>query len=742
MLKFKWTCLTITTAKAARQMVEQFNRLQPEIGGFDTEDTGLHIILDKPFLFQFGYLDIPNKHGYTYAVDLERQPIFARQVISAWQELAKTLKIYFAHNVKFDLSMMINLGLPYTGTNISDTYFYIRYATDAIAVKNGGAPLGLKEFAARFIEGSAKRHEQMLDQEKSVIVSKLREQLKQRLQGHRPPEKYGFKSYTTKALETIFKDPIFEPSDLPADVRQIYYEWLQQDVPLYMQKKINGLPEVDMVRYDTLNRENLTKYAHFDIVYMLEIYLLLNPVLIARHNERGVEIENSLIYPLVEMERNGFKVNKQYLEECKIKVKKYIIERRKRFYELAGRELKIGQHEAVKKIIQEKYGIQIITTNAAELDIVLSNLIRTHANPEVIEFINILQELRTLEKWYSTYILRFLKNLHDTDRLYTMINQVGTISGRVTSDFQQFPKKPIKTVTGEELFHPRKMVIISGDDYNGLVFLDFSQIELRFQAFYTILVGHPDLNLCRAYMPYQCHLADGTEYNYKNIEHVKNWQDQWYYDEDPERLWEPTDVHGATTEKATGLKPGTPEFKAARSAIGKKVNFSKNYGASRKRMRIMFPEATEDEVTRIDKSYYEAFPGVKFYHQYCYDRALASSWTENLYGIRYYNTSGHKLINLLVQGSAAYYLKTKIRELYDYSKEHNVKTRWQMQIHDELMWERHKDDLDVFFDFKRIMEDWPDTFVPIVAEMDASNASWADKKGVHNLEELQVCLST
>ena len=509
-----------------------------------------------------------------------------------------------------------------------------------------------------------------------------------------------------------------------------------------MQKKINGLPEADMVRYDTLNRENLTKYAHFDIVYMLEAFLLLDPVLKARHNEKGVEIENSLIYPLVEMERNGFKADKQYLEDSKIKVKNYIIERRQRFYELAGREVKIGQHAAIKKILQDKYHLEIATTNAAELDIVLSGLIHDKANPDAIEFIKILQELRTLEKWYSTYIIRFLKNLHGTDRLYTAINQVGTISGRVTSDFQQFPKKPIMTVDGEELFNPRRMITNSGGDFNGFVLLDFSQIELRFQAFYTILVGHPDLNLCRAYMPYQCHLADGTEYDYHNIEHVRDWKNQWYYDEQPGVLWSPTDVHGATTEKATGFKPGTPEFKTARSVIGKRVNFAKNYGASRKRMRIMFPEATEEEVTRIDNSYYEAFPGVKFYHQYCYDRAQLSSWTANLYGIRYYNTSGHKLINLLIQGSAAFYLKTKIRELYDYSKEHNIKTRWLMQIHDELMWERHKDEIEVFFEFKKIMEDWPDTFVPIVAEMDASNASWADKKGIDNIEELRLCLGS
>ena len=59
---------------------------------FDTETTGLHITQDKPFLFQFGFLDEVHKIGYTYAVDIERQPILARAVIKEWRKLAKSFK--------------------------------------------------------------------------------------------------------------------------------------------------------------------------------------------------------------------------------------------------------------------------------------------------------------------------------------------------------------------------------------------------------------------------------------------------------------------------------------------------------------------------------------------------------------------------------------------------------------------------------------------------------------------------
>ena len=155
----------------------------------------------------------------------------------------------------------------------------------------------------------------------------------------------------------------------------------------------------------------------------------------------------------------------------------------------------------------------------------------------------------------------------------------------------------------------------------------------------------------------------------------------------------------------------------------------------------MFPDKTEEECHRIDNAYYTAFPGVKTYHNYCYQRAM-EAYTVNLFGVRYYNISGHKLINMLIQGSAAFYLKWKIRQLYDYCKEHNIKSRWQMQIHDELSWEKHKDDsLETFIELQEIMGDWSETQVPIVAEMDATKTTWADKKAMEGIDDLQVYFS-
>jgi DNA polymerase-1 len=644
--------------------------------------------------------------------------------------------------------MLANIGLPYTTENLSDTMFYIRYAHDNLTPANGGPPLKLKDYSAQFIDRNAKYHEHILDTEKTSIAKELNLKLKLRLKDCIPPERLHARTYTLKVLEDIFKDPIADYTDLPADAQEKYLEWLNNDVPAQMRTHVQSIIKSSMIPYNLLNRENVIKYAHFDVIYTLEIWIKLNPVVIARHNERGIEIENSLIMPLFEMERTGFCADKEYLEECRRAVKAYTIERRTRFYELAGEIVDVRQHPRIKAILQERFGLTVESTDKNALVLIKADLIHNGGNPDAIEFISILQELRTLEKWYSTYIIRFLNDLKYSNRLYTTINQVGTVSGRVTSDFQQFPKNPIRKMDAEKeedrtiLFHPRHIIKVEGGHKIAICLADFSQIELRVQALYTILVGHADLNLCRAYMPYQRHNAAGKEFDCHDINDIRNWDKEWFYDEKPGVLWSPTDVHGATTEMATGLKPDDPQFHKLRSVIGKRVNFAKNYGAQLARIKVMFPEKSDEEQRRINDAYYKAFPGVKFYHDYCYQRAEASCWTANLFGIRYYNVSGHKLINLLIQGSSAYYLKIKEREIYDYCKANHLYSRWQMQIHDELMWEYDdRDDPAVIFEFKRIMENWPETLVPLVAEADVTTTTWDAKEGVANLDELRLRLS-
>lgn len=474
MLQYKWTSVDITSNQKANDMIALFKDIKPVRGATDTESTGLHIILDKPFVVQFGFLHPTEKLGYTFAVDLEQYPILGMEVLRRWWIMAETLKIHAGANIKFDLHMLTNIDiLPYQTENYSDVQFYIRYGHDALKPEAGGPPLKLKDYTVRYIDHTAKNHEKKLSQERTAIAADYNLRLKQKLQPYgKPPEKYSAKSYTLGVIQSMFKDPIFDTSDLPIEIQAAYLEW-KNELPLWLQNKVQALVEPDMIQYNVLNRKNLMKYAHFDIIYTLEVLVSLEPIVEYRKNMTGVEIENSIIIPLYEMERVGFKTNKEYLEASRVRLKEYIQTRRQKLFDIIGRELQIGQHAVVKSLLQEQFGVFVTSTNADELDLKKADLIQADNNPEAVQFIELIQELRTLEKWYSAYIIRFQKNLRYTDRLYTTIHQVGTVSGRVTSDFQQFPKKAIYTFDEtEELFNPRKMVFVPGGDYDALVYLD------------------------------------------------------------------------------------------------------------------------------------------------------------------------------------------------------------------------------------------------------------------------------
>ena len=720
MLQYKWQSTTIRTNKQANDMLALFDKIAPKIGAFDTETTGLHIILDKPFLFQWGFIDPVEKQGWTFAVDLERQPDLARQTINAWHKKAEQLEIYLGHNIKFDLHMSTNAGFKFPQHNLSDTMFYIRYAHDALAVKNGGPPLGLKPYAAQYIDANAKCHDNKLQEERTSLCKFYRNKLAMRLRD------IGFKKLSN--LDILFKDAIFDYNDLNPAIKQVYENWINEDLPDYLQDLARKrMITSDDIRYDKLNRDNLITYAHYDIIYTIETYLKCAPVLKARGNEVAIDFENAVIIPLYEMERTGFLADAEYIENRRLAVKAYIQKKRNIIKDLAGREIKISQHALLKKVLSDYFHHEMPSTNNEAL---LEELTKLRASPagneDVIKFIETIQDLRSLEKWYSTYIIRFQQQLsRNYNRLHTQIMQVGTVSGRVTSDFQQFPKEAILDDEGNELFHPRRMV--KAPEGGRLVYMDYSQVELRITAQYTLLVGHPDLNLCRAYTPFQCLKRDG----------------KFYLEENPEVEWTPTDLHGASATELYGKHPTDSDWKHWRSKA-KTYNFMKNYGGGFSQSLKMFVGDTPEEIKRKDGAYYRVFPGIKAYHDYCYRLANEKPYAMNLFGVKYYGLSGHKIINILGQGSGAFLLKWKIRKLWEYQQAHpEIKARYQMNIHDENSWEDPdcSTPYEHFLAMKHIMEDYPEMDIPLIAEMAVTYKTWADKKDISTKEEFYAGIS-
>ena len=710
----------IETKQDLLDIIGLFKSGKPDVIFFDTETDGIHIKNSKPFLLQFGFVvNVDELH--VFYVDRELHPDLFEQTVLTMFKLASKCEHLCGHNVKFDLHMLANLGYEYKGNNLTDTMVRIRVAHDALTPENGGPPLGLKEYATMFIDRNAKLHEHELTAERQSIAKEYNVDLKNKLRAID-------KIWTMKYLDDYFKDVLHSVNTLPENVRDVYTNWYNSIPEAIRDNMYLGKVESSDIPYNLLNRDTLKTYAGYDIVYTAEIYYLTKGAIEARHNEEQLIREEAVIVPCFHMERCGFQMNKEYIINVTKDMAEYLEQQRTKLYNLIGKEISVNANPTVKEILNSKYKLGVASTGKDALARLYDELKVTQPDSDVVKFIGLVQELRTLEKWYATYLLRFIKEMKKGDRIYTQINQVGTVSGRVTSDFQQFPKYGINKDDGTPLFHPRNMIAVT-PGYKGIAYLDYSQIELRLQALYTILVGNADLNLCRAYMPYKCITEDGTLFDYKNPEHIKHAYDwKWFYEEEPTKEWEATDVHAATTHVAfPDVDMHSDEFKKLRGKVGKRVNFAKNYGAQFSRIKVMFPDYDDETIHRIDDAYYTAFPGVKAYHEYCYEICKTAPYAVNLFGVKYYGLSGHKLINCLVQGSGAYFLKEKICALDKYITENNLKSRMQMQIHDEISFEIYPGEEEHVYKFKEIMQVFDGAYVPVIADLEFTTTTWGEK---------------
>ena len=700
MILVETSTLMINSIQDIEDLIKLYKEHPPLVAAFDTETTGLSIIEDKPFLYQFGWYNKELDTIFVGILDIEQTAEY-KAIIELWHNTVKDAPLYLAHNIKFDLHMLANLGTPYDHDNISDTMFYIRFAHDNVPQNRGGVPLGLKEYCTRYISATAKEHDQQIQVERSHIAKHYNQKLRESL------------GWTMKRVDEFFKDITNTSEDFPTAVDYLnYLEWLES-LPEGI-KITRGRVARNDIPYTLVSRDIVIDYAIMDIVWVIKVYLQTWPAIQARQTEEGLYRENECIRPLWEMERQGFTIDQDYVLESFNRMRSYIRRRRQDLIDYTGMEVTANQHKVLLEFFQEN-GLDIDGTNAP----ILNRVHIDYPDHPLQPVVDVVLELRTLEKWLSTYLARFL----DADKIYTQINQVGAATLRMSSDFQQFPNGGIVTQDGKELFNPRRAIKVP-EDCDAIAYVDYSQIELRVQALYTILVGHPDLNLCRAYMPYQCYNEDGVEFDYKNREHIDTaYTRKWFHNED-HKEWHPIDVHGATTKAAFDIDESHPDYPELRD-LGKRVNFAKNYGAQKNKIKEMFPDYDNDTIEAIDQGYYTAFPGIRYYQTYCYELGNYQAYATNLFGVRYWNVSGHNLINMLIQGSSATLLKEKIVEVYEFLKPY--KTRMLMPIHDEIQFLTYEDELHLLPQVRAIMEDWK-IYVPIVADIELTKTYWSEKE--------------
>ena len=718
--KFNYKTLEIKTLNDIESMEWDFVLSNTKYFAYDTETTGLNFMKDKPFLIIFGF----DKSVYYWNAN------FKEATYAMFKIVQSTDKMLFAHNAKYDYHMLHNIGTPIPDNiELSDSITLFRLISDC---DDDFQSMRLEKLGEKYVDPDAKfaGHE----------IKKMLEHMKAER------KKLVCTNYKALTGEKSFKDAWETFSNRVRFITEYHECFDDYKDPTYYDAY---LEEPELVK----------QYAIDDVVIILEFLNNIGPLYAKKYwdyktntiDTRTWKRENKLIRGIATMERNGFKVDVDYLIKSHYKVEKFKEMLYNKLFKLTGETWKVGQHAEIKKFFERKFNLNLEKSDKKAIQQLSHN-----DNKDIATIAKLIIKLRTVDKWLSTYIDGVLNKIIEVDgewRLYTSINNNGAISGRVSCDLQQMPKYAIYETDDDgdmlletsladddskELFHPRKFVIPS-EGYK-LYFIDYSQMELRIQANYTILVGHTDYNLCRAYMPYDCYTVvelthDKIEFDYKNPEHIKHAYDWKWYNKDGSE-WSPTDLHTKTTLTAFpefADKTDTKEFKKKWRYLGKSTNFAKNYGCGAKTLASNL-DIDLETATRLSDAYNSAYPGVIEYQKSVQAELNLKGFVTNLYGRRYYlekSTNFYKGNNYVIQGTGADALKEVEIKICEYLKD--KKSRFILPIHDELAIEVAPDEESyVPRDIKEMMESIGNTikYVPMVAEVEATDTNWASKKEV------------
>ncbi len=367
------------------------------------------------------------------------------------------------------------------------------------------------------------------------------------------------------------------------------------------------------------------------------------------------EIEMPLTLVLAKMEHVGVSVDVEYLKELSSYLTEKLAELEDLIYQLAGESFNINSPKQVAEILFDKLELKgkkkRSRSTGAE---VLEELAQEY---EICEYI---LEHRKFSKLKSTYTDALPALISKKDgRIHTTYNQALAVTGRLSSSNPNLQNIPIRTEEGNKI---RAAFCASDKEKSLILSADYSQIELR-------LLAH----------------ISGDEHL---INAFKTGED----------------VHTVTAAKVFGVKPEEVTKEMRRKA--KAVNFGIVYGQSRWGLAKALGITNSEAQDFIDK-YFVSYPKVLEYMNSKKEFANEYGYVETLLGRkRYLSTelmspnfqirefAQRAAINQPLQGSAADLIKLAMIDVDKQLKEQGLKSKMIMQVHDELVFELPKEELE------------------------------------------------
>ena len=376
------------------------------------------------------------------------------------------------------------------------------------------------------------------------------------------------------------------------------------------------------------------------------------------HTRLMKEIEMPLAKVLASMEYEGVKVDVAALNKMSDELKVELERVQREIFAICGTEFNIGSPKQLGEILFDQMKLidkpkKTKTGQFATGEDVLLGLATEH------EIAQKILDYREYDKLRSTYVDALPKMISQYDgRIHTDYRQAWAVTGRLSSNNPNLQNIPIRTEKGRAI---RRAFVARNADFL-FMSADYSQIELRIAASFA-----KDETMIEAFRSKR-------------------------------------DIHTTTAAKVfkVPLEEVTPDMRRK----AKEVNFGILYGSTAfglsQNLRIARGEALD-----IIKAYFQEFSAIKRYMDDSINNAREREYVETLMGRRRYlrdinsrnaSTRGfaeRNAINAPIQGTAADIIKIAIVNIHNWLVKEKLQTRMIMQVHDELVFDVHKQEVDV-----------------------------------------------
>ncbi|MBK6543801.1 MAG: DNA polymerase I [Saprospiraceae bacterium] len=437
--------------------------------------------------------------------------------------------------------------------------------------------------------------------------------------------------------------------------------------------------------------EKIKEYAAEDADMTLQIKSILEKEIKEQELHKLItEIEFPLVSVLCDMEYEGVRIDGNFLNEYSKVLEGHIAQAEKLIYQKAGVRFNIASPKQVGEILFERLKIPYKWKKTSSNQYSTDEEKLTELAPEN-EIVNDILEHRKLSKLKSTYVdaLPLMIN-PKTGRVHSSFNQARAATGRLSSENPNLQNIPIKDEAGREI----RKAFIPRDADHILISADYSQIELRLIA----EIAQEEMML-DAFIKGQ-------------------------------------DIHRATAAKVYNIPYEEVNSDQRRNA--KTVNFSILYGAGSTNISRQLNIPRTEAKDLIDQ-YFKTYIGLKSYMANVVENARSNGYVKTMLGrkrvLRDINsknglsrTNAERVaINTPIQGTAADMIKIAMIHIHKRFKEENLQTKMILQVHDELVFDTLKSELEqvkkiIAYEMKHAI---PNMKVPIEVGID-SGENWLE----------------